>query len=119
MKKEDIELKLKTKQLFMVLRIVRKTGVIKDLRSFMTNNEVKGLSAEEVEAKQEDKGFAILEAVIENLDKAEQDIYNLIADLEDKTPEEVEDQDPLLTVNVIKELISSKLVQNFIKQVTE
>lgn len=102
------DVKLSTKNMFKVVKIIDKTEIFEEI------GELYSSMADE--SNQESLGFAITRAIIKALDKAENELYELIADIEGKTPEEIEEQDFVDTIETIESIIMSEKVQGFIKK---
>lgn len=111
---------LQTKDLFKVLAIVRKTGVLSQLKeTILKGNKIEaGLSDAEIARRQEDLGFNIVILIVENLDKAEDEIYELLANLSGKTSLEIQEQDPMETLEVLKEIMDNGAVKTFLAKMT-
>lgn len=110
------EVKVTTKNLMSILKIVNRTDILEDVVGIQSEMSAKGLSEEELVAKQEAAGFAMFDILFKAIEHAEEDLYELIADIDGKTPEEVEAQDAELTLDTLESLVNSKLVQRFLKK---
>lgn len=112
-------MKIQTKHLFKILSIVKKTGVLNQLKDLYSNQDVKGKSAEEIAQLQESVGMDIMISVVGGLEHAEDEIYDLLSDLEGKKVKEIQEQDPSMTIASIKEIISNEAFQGFLISATK
>lgn len=114
-------MKLKTKHLFGLLDILKKTGVFSKVKEFYAQVQgAKGSKdSKEVKAVQEELGIDIVVAIASGIGGAEDEIYELLADLDDTTVEIIENQDPKITIDSIKEIFTSEAFTSFLAIVTE
>lgn len=118
---------LKTKHFFRLLLILNKVGFTKQAKVLFTGvnlnkAELKGLSDEEKKEKLEQTQRAItadlMVMVLENLDKAEKEVYGLLADLFGKTVEEIEEQKLGETIGQINAVFTSTDFADFFDDTT-
>lgn len=113
------EFRISTKNLFRINRIVVKAGILKDIKRIFIDARKNVPSEEEINAAQAATGFEIAEVVMKALDGAESEVYELLADLEGKTPKEVEEQDFFISVETIKFIFNSEQVKSFLTKFSE
>lgn len=97
---------LKTKHIFKVLEISKKVGLTEDLSGLVSQN---GADAESF-------GGQIVGKLLENIDKAEVEIFELLADVFGKTVAEVEDQPIRETFSMIKLIFASEGILDFFSE---
>lgn len=108
---------IKTEIVFKLLRMTKKMGILNDLKGFFKKVDVK--DKKELEKVQEDIGIDFTVSVISNIDNAEDEFYDVVASIEDKTPEEVRKQDLSITINSIQELFKSGAFKSFLSLVSK
>lgn len=116
---EAKEFKFKTRHLFKILKVVNKTNILNDFKELWLEANAGDASKEELQKIQNEAGFDAAILALESLDKAEAEIYDLLADLEGKTTEEIEEQDAMETIESVTSIIQSDTVQGFLKRFTE
>lgn len=109
---------IKTKHLFKIIKVLKKTGVLENMKD-MYSQDTKGKTPDEISAMQENVGIEIMMGVIGGLEYAEKDIYELLGDIQGKKPKEIEEQDPSLTIDAIKEIIQNEAFVGFLGQATK
>lgn len=97
--------------------MTKKMGILNDLKGFFKKVDIK--DKKELEKIQEQTGIDFAVTVISNMDNAEEEFYDVIASIEDKTPEEVRKQDLNITVNSIQELFKSGAFKSFLSLVSK
>lgn len=113
---------IKTKHLFKILTIIKKTGVLDKIKDFYSqvNNQSKGEKPkEDLKSLQTELGIDIMVAIVGGLDGAENDIYELLADIDGKEVRDIQEQDPNLTIEAIKEIVGSDVFKSFLSTVTK
>lgn len=106
------DIKLGTKNLFRINRMINKAGLFDTISEAMEDIS----SAEDGQLAQFKTGVLIFRAISELADKSEDELYELVADLEGITIEEVEERDFMDTVETIESIIRSDRVMGFIKK---
>ena len=106
----------KTKHLFKILRIVNKTNIANSFKDLWMNID-SGDKKEDIEKAQEAIGIELGILLIESLEEVEHELYDLLADLEGKTPEEIENQDVDETIDAIMSIAKSDTVKSFLDKV--
>lgn len=107
-----MENELQTKDMFKVLKILKKTGMYEIIKN--NTKEVQGKTPEEIEKIQSEVGMEILLGIISGLDMAEKEIYELVGSCTGKKPKEIAEQDPMETMETIKEIINSEVFRSFL-----
>ena len=110
---------LKTKDLFIMTKMFKKMEVKEYLEKSMELEEDKSNKKKdpmEIAKLQQKKSTEIFILFIENIDKCEEEVYQLVASFSDSTIEIVKEQDPKITIDVIKQIFSSQIFQDFFKQ---
>ncbi|MDK2800565.1 MAG: hypothetical protein PWQ70_2184 [Clostridiales bacterium] len=104
---------LKTKDLFLITKIIKKMGLKDAIKEMMVS--VKGKKKADIEKLQEEKGMELIFYIIENLHIAEQEVYQLLANYADKSVKEIENQSINDTFELIKKLFDEGDILNFFK----
>lgn len=106
--------KLETADMFTVLKITKKTGLFDRLGSILQENQVsKNATKEEVKHSQMVLGMELMGAIINNIDKAEKEIYDLVGKVQGISAKEVAKQSPVKTMEVIKFITQSEELKAF------
>lgn len=98
---------LKTIHIFKVLEISKKVGLTEDLSGLMNQGGA---------ADAETFGGQVFGKLLENIDKAEVEIFELLADVFGKTVAEVEDQPIRETFDMIKSVFASEGILDFFSE---
>jgi hypothetical protein len=104
--------KLKTSDLFSLSRILKKMNIKDDIKGLAKN--VTGLSKEQKKKAEQEMEIDLAMLFFENITNAEQEIYKFFGDISGKKPEEIADQPPKDTLNMIKELINQEGIGSFL-----
>lgn len=96
--------KLAAKDLFKLSKIVRKMGI-----------KISVTDENGVRKSQEQIGADFILGIISSIDLAQDEIIALIAELEDKSIEEIENQSPKELFEQIKSLMAQEGVSDFLK----
>ncbi|KEH95745.1 hypothetical protein Z962_07950 [Clostridium botulinum C/D str. BKT12695] len=107
-----MEIKLQTQDMFKLLKIVKKTGMFENIKDLFKN--VQGKSKEELEKIQTEVGMDIVIGILSGLDKAEQEIYELVGNCIGKKAKDVATQDLNETMEVIQEILKSDVFKSFL-----
>ncbi|WP_050607265.1 hypothetical protein [Clostridium niameyense] len=107
-----MEIKLQTSDMFKLLKITKKTGMFENIKGLFKN--VQGKSKEELEKIQTEVGMDIIIGILSGLDNAENEIYQLVGGCTGKKAKEVEEQDPMITMEVIQEILKSEVFKSFL-----
>lgn len=97
---------LKTSDLFSLSRIIKKMNVKEDLRNLA--QDVTGFTKEEKEKLNKTLQIDLLMLFVENLGSAEQEIYKLLGDLQNKSTKEIEAMDLDKFMELMKELLAQE-----------
>lgn len=103
-------MRIKTKHMFSLLKIVKKIGVLDKLKGFFRT--AKG-DKKEIDKAREEVGMDLIISIINGMDLVEQDVYEFLADIDNTTAKEIENQDLDKTINMLKEIIQSDVVKGF------
>lgn len=105
-------MKFKTELMFKLLKVVKKTGILQDLKALFKNVNAK--CKEELESIQEDVGMDIVIRLISNLEQAENEFYDLIASVKEIDTKQARELDFSETVEVLKGIFSSEVFKGFL-----
>lgn len=103
---------IKTEIIFKLLRMVKKMGILDELKGYF--QKLNAGDKTKLKELQESTGIEFAITVISNMDKAEEDFYDVVASASDKAPEEVRKQELDLTVETLKELFTSGAFKSFL-----
>jgi hypothetical protein len=104
---------LKTSDLFSLTRIIKKMNIKDEIKGLIT--DVSSLSdADKANALQKVQMELVL-LFIENIGNAEKEIYKLLADMNDCTAKDIENQSPLKTIEMIQAISNDEELVNFLK----
>lgn len=108
---------IKTKVLFKLLKLVKKIGILDEIKSlFRVVNDAK---KEDLEKMQEEAGIDLVIKIVSNLDITETEVYDLLADIEEKTIDEIKEQDLNNTIDILKELFTSSVFRSFLSSISK
>jgi len=97
---------LKTADLFSLSKIIKKMDIKRDIKAL--TKDITGVTeAEKIKAEQALQ-IDLLMLFVDNLGSAEKEIYKFLADVENKTPKEIEDMELDKFVELIKELFAQE-----------
>lgn len=106
---------LKTQHMFKLLKISKKTGLFDNVKEIYKKHASKSFKTkEEVAAAQQELGMDLMMTILSNLDLAEHEIYDLIADVEGKTVDEISTQEPTKTMESIKSILCDEGFKSFL-----
>ena len=112
-----MEIKLKTQDMFKLLKVVKKTGMFNNIKDLFKT--VGGKSEKELEEIQTKVGMDIVVGIISNLDLAEKEIYDLVASITGKKAKDIAEQDPMETMEVLQKIINDDSVKSFLSSFSE
>lgn len=108
---------IKTKVLFKLLKLVKKIGVLDEIKSLF--RVVSNTKKEDLEKLQEEAGIDLVIKIISNLDTTETEVYDLLADIQEKTADEIKEQDLDITINTLKELFMGPVFRSFLSSISK
>jgi hypothetical protein len=89
-----------------------------DLKGYIEKNKTqvpKNASKEKVEQLQREKGLDMMTHILRNAPKAKEEIFQLVAVLQNTTPDEVRKQSFVTTLKYFKEVLTDKELMGFFK----
>lgn len=101
--------KLQTRDLFGLMKILKKMNMKAEIKELTLKANKKGKkdSVENVQAE-------LVMLFIDHIPDAETEIYKFLGTLSDKTPDEIAEQSPVDTFEMIKELFSQENFGSFL-----
>lgn len=108
---------VKTEVVFKLLKMAKKMDILNQLKGFFQKINVKDKA--KLKELQESTGIDFAITVISNIDKAEEEFYEVVASIEDKAPEEVRKQDLDVTVKSLQEIFKSGAFKSFLSLVSK
>lgn len=111
-KEKLLKRNLKTKDLFTITRIIKKMNIKGEIKKLV--RDATGKTCEEKKTLTQDLEIELFSLFIENIANAEQEIYKLLGNLSGKKPEEIEDQPPKDTFEMIEEMFSEENFGDFL-----
>lgn len=105
-------MKLKTELMFKLLKVVKKIGILQELKSFYKNVSTK--NQEELEQLQAEVGMDLVIRIISDFDKAEEEFYELIACAKEIDVNQARELDFSETEEVLKAIFSSGVFKGFL-----
>ncbi len=90
-----------------------------DLFDKLELNEYRKIVSEKYQGKQMDKvevGIEVFKHIVKNLGKAKQEVYSIVAIVEGKTAEDVQNQSFAKTIMTFKSILTDKETMDFFKQ---
>lgn len=111
-KEKLLKRNLKTKDLFSFTRIIKKMNMKSEIKELV--QDVTGKTDEEKKAAEQELKIDLILMFVENIGNAEQEIYKLLADLSDKKPQEIEEQSPKDTFEMVNELFNEEGFGDFL-----
>lgn len=103
---------LKTKDLFSIIRIIKKMNMKGEIKKLVT--DITGKTEKEKKVAMQGLKADLMMLFIENITNAEQEIYKFLGSLSDKTPQEIEDQELEDTLEMIEELFKQEKFKDFL-----
>ncbi|MCW6085581.1 MULTISPECIES: hypothetical protein [Clostridium] len=107
-----MDINLKTSDMFKMLKIVKKTGLFDNIKNYFKN--AKGKTEEEKIELEETVGRELVISIIANIDMAEKEIYDFLAGVQNKKSDEIAEQDPTVTMEVLQEIFKSPVFKSFL-----
>ena len=104
--------KLKTKHLFKMIQIIDICGIANEIKNINLNS---GDNNAETQTK---LGLELMSCVVSKLWRAEQEVYELLAELNDRPVQEIKNLEIDEIVELLKELVQKGIVEAFFKQAT-
>lgn len=108
---------VKTEVVFKLLKMAKKMDILTELKGFFQKVNVKDKN--KLKEVQESVGIDFAVTVISNADKAEEEFYDVIASIIDKTPEEVRKQDLDISMKALQELFKSGAFKSFLSLISK
>jgi hypothetical protein len=115
-------MKIKTEIMFKLLKLVKKTGILQELKSLLkgiTEKNKKDLTPEEIASLQEEVGMDILIRLISNLDNAENEFYDLIAGVKEIDVKQAKGLEFDETVEILKAIFASEVFKGFLSSLSK
>lgn len=103
---------LKTSDLFVMSRIIKKMNIKNELKGLV--KDVTGKTPEEKKKATQELEVDIAMLFVENIGNVEKEIYKFLADLSNKKAEDIENQPPKDTINMVKELFNQQGFSDFL-----
>lgn len=103
---------LKTKDLFSIIRIIKKMNMKSEIKKLVT--DITGKTEKEKKVAMQGLKADLMMLFIENITNAEQEIYKFLGSLADKTPQQIEDQELEDTFEMIEELFKEEKFKDFL-----
>lgn len=105
-------MKIKTEVMFKLLKVVKKIGILEELKTMFKTASTK--DKKELEKAQEEIGMDFVVRIISGLDSAEQEFYELIACVKEIDVKEAKDLDFNETIEVLKAIFLSEVFRGFL-----
>lgn len=105
-------MKIKTEIMFKLLKIVKKIGILEELKDMFRTASTK--DKKELEKIQEEIGMDFIIKIIGGLDNAEIEFYDLIASIKEIDVNEAKNLDFNETIEVLKAVFSSEVFKGFL-----
>lgn len=103
---------LKTSDLFILSRILRKMNIKDEIKKLV--KDITGTTPERKKKAEHDMEIDLVMLFVENISNAEQEIYKFMGDLSGKKLQEIADQPPAETINMLKELFEQANFTDFL-----
>lgn len=103
---------IRTEIIFKLLKMTKKMEILDQIKGLF--KKVNTMDKKEIIDLQEQIGIEFAITVINNADKAEEEFYDIIASIQDQTPEEVKKQELDTTIETLKDLITSGAFKSFL-----
>ncbi len=103
---------LRTKDLFSIIRIIKKMNMKGEIKKLVT--DITGKTEKEKKVAMQGLKADLMMLFIENIANAEQEIYKFLGDLASKTSQEIENQSPKDTIKMLEELLSTENFGDFL-----
>lgn len=108
---------LKTKDLFVMTRVFKKLELKESIKALVSIKLENGeLNEEKIKQLQDEKGAEFIGIILDNIEKVENEVYQIVASYSDITVELVMNQEPEKTINAISEICKSDLFKSFFRQ---
>lgn len=105
-------MKFKTELIFKLLKLVKKIGILEDIKKMFKSVTAK--SKEELETLQEEMGIEFVVKIISGLDNAENEFYEVIASAKEIDVKQARELELDETIEVLKGLFSSEVFKGFL-----
>lgn len=115
-------MKLKTELMFKLLKLVKKIGILQDVKSLIKsyqNKDNKQLTKEELEELQTEVGMDLFIKLISNLDQAEDEFYDLIASVKEIDIKQARELEFEETINILKAIFNSEVFKGFLSSLSK
>lgn len=110
-------MKIKTEVMFKLLKVVKKTGILNDLKSIFKNVNTK--NKEELESIQTEVGMDLFIKLVSNLDNAEDEFYDLIANVKDIDIKQARKLEFDETIETLKAIFASEVFKGFLSSLSK
>lgn len=104
---------LKTTDLFSLTRIIKKMNIKDEIKGLI--KDVSGLNDAEKASALQTIQMELILLFIENIGNSEKEIYKLLADMNDCTVKDIENQSPIRTIEMIQAVANDEELANFLK----
>lgn len=96
----------KTKHMFKLVTVLKKMGLSEAIAKATDNIEVK--AGDNIEQVQAQVGKNIMLDVFMNIEQADKEVYDLLADINEVKAKDIREQDPAITMEMLLNVIQSK-----------
>jgi hypothetical protein len=110
-------MKLKTELMFKLLKLVKKIGILQDVKSLFKNVSTK--NKEELESLQEEVGMDLIIKLISNLDQAENEFYDVIASVKEIDVKQAKELEFEETIEILKAIFASEVFKGFLSSLSK
>lgn len=105
-------MRIKTEVMFKLLKVVKKVGILDELKGMFKTATTK--DKKELENLQEEMGMDFVIRIIAGLDNAEQEFYDLIACVKEVDVKEAKELELNETMEVLKAIFASEVFKGFL-----
>ena len=103
---------LKTSDLFVLSRILKKMNIKDEIKGLA--KDITGATVKAKKAAEQGMEIDLTMLFVENIGNAEPEIYKFLGSLSGKKAQEIADQSPADTINMVKELFSQEGFTDFL-----
>jgi len=118
-------MKITTEHIFMMMEIIDKTNIADELEKIgkisfnFSENDTNEEKLLKIKKAQENQGLKVVVRVVPKLYKAKKELYVLMADLKETTPEEIKKMEVKDLKDFIMQLAKEGIIEVFFKQATD
>ncbi len=105
-------MKIKTEVMFKLLKVVKKIGILDELKGMFKSATVK--DKKELENKQEEIGMDLVIKIIGGLDNSENEFYELIACVKEIDVKQAKELELNESIEVLKAIFKSEVFKGFL-----